>query len=459
MHHHTPLSVSVHQDAQQTRAHRQVLSFRRMRDFAGAILAVVFAIGFFAGCSSFMAVKGQQKRGDSQAAIRGTVSVDGEARGSLVVGLLTRSGDAYRLVDYYLAATPGPWAFAMEPGTYWLAAFEDSNSDGRYEDEPALALDPGKPIVAASGDRIKDVALHIPRDGRFDRSFVLKDLMKREPDEQDHRSLMALCVAGKVTTLEDPRFARETATSGMWKFVDFLYEVQPGIYFLEEYDPGKTPVLFVHGIAGTPIDFADMIGALDRTKYQPWVYYYPSGARLGSVSDVLVQLVSRVRAEYGVKRLAVVAHSMGGLVTRDFLLKDFETNGSTSIPLYVTISSPLGGMPSAGAGVAHSPVVVHSWRALAPGSVFLDGLYFHDVPTNAVRRRLPAHMAYHMLFGYKEGSSDGVVPIASQLRQEAQEEARSLRGFDEDHTGILRSPDAIGHLNRILGSLSTTPTR
>lgn len=51
-----------------------------------------------------------------------------------------------------------------------------------------------------------------------------------------------------------------------------------------------------------------------------------------------------------------------------------------------------------------------------------------------VRRRLPAHMAYHMLFGFKGESGDGVVPIASHLRGEAQEEARSIRGFDEDHT-------------------------
>ena len=58
-----------------------------------------------------------------------------------------------------------------------------------------------------------------------------------------------------------------------------------------------------------------------------------------------------------------------------------------------------------------------------------------------------------MLFAYRGDSGDGVVSIASQLRAEAQQEASSMRGFEEDHTSILRSPDAIAHLNALLGSL------
>jgi pimeloyl-ACP methyl ester carboxylesterase len=164
-------------------------------------------------------------------------------------------------------------------------------------------------------------------------------------------------------------------------------------------------------------------------------------------------MTARLRAQHRVGRMVVVAHSMGGLVSRQSILEDFEANATRSVALYVTISSPLGGMSSAATGVRRSPVVVHSWRGLAPGSEFLDGLYYGDVPQRAQRRRLPAHTSYHMLFGYRGDSGDGVVSIASQLREEAQEEARSLRGFDEDHTSILRSPDAIAHLNELLATL------
>ena len=43
--------------------------------------------------------------------------------------------------------------------------------------------------------------------------------------------------------------------------------------------------------------------------------------------------------------------------------------------------------------------------------------------------------------------------LTSQLRAEAQEEALSLRGYDEDHTSILRSPAVAARLNQILAEL------
>jgi pimeloyl-ACP methyl ester carboxylesterase len=171
---------------------------------------------------------------------------------------------------------------------------------------------------------------------------------------------------------------------------------------------------------------------------------------LGGIAEWLTQVFTRIRIQYDVEEVVVVAHSMGGLVTREFLLADFERNGDTAVRTYVTISSPLGGMASAGQGVEHSPVVVNSWRGLAPRSEFLDGLFYADPKEKSVRRRLPGHLTYHMLFGFDGKSGDGVVAISSQLRSEAQEEARSIRGFEETHTGILTSPAAIAHLNAIL---------
>ena len=40
------------------------------------------------------------------------------------------------------------------------------------------------------------------------------------------------------------------------------------------------------------------------------------------------------------------------------------------------------------------------------------------------------------------GSSDGVIALSSQLRDEAQDNAVTIRGFDEDHVGILHN-DAV----------------
>src|SRR5260221_850492 len=130
----------------------------------------------------------------------------------------------------------------------------------------------------------------------------------------------------------------------MWKFYDFLLETKPGIYFLEPYDPKKIPVLFVHGIGGTPRDFRSLIAALDHDHFQPWVFYYPSGARLDAISALLVQLFVRAPHETNVTRAPVAAPRIGGLVAREFVLQDHERNATDVVRTFVTISSPLGGM-------------------------------------------------------------------------------------------------------------------
>ena len=43
-------------------------------------------------------------------------------------------------------------------------------------------------------------------------------------------------------------------------------------------------MLFVHGAEGYPQQFAKLIEGLDRTRFQPWFFFYPSGARLEAVA-------------------------------------------------------------------------------------------------------------------------------------------------------------------------------
>ena len=430
---------------------------RRARRAARAAW-IAAALVLAAGCSTILAVREQQRRAGELAILGGTVDVDGGARGPLVVGLLGRDAAGFHLVDHFVAERPAPWLFAVAPGTYWVAAFADQDASRSYDDEPALRPDATAPITLGPGERRVDLSLRIPRAGRFAIGrFSLEDLQARTSAEQQRVSVWALSVAGEVTTLEHPRFAPEVAASGMWKPFDFLLETKPGIYFLEPYDPRKIPVLFVHGIGGTPREFGPLVAALDRTRFQPWVFYYPSGARLDALSTLLAQLFVRVRTEHRFDRAAVVAHSMGGLVAREFVLQDHERSGTDAVRTFVTISSPLGGMASAADGVRESPVVIGAWHGLAPGSVFLDGLFYEDPLQKSRRRRLPAHVAYHLLFGFRgggrSGSSDGVVAVSSELRPEAQDEATSIRGFDEDHTSILRSTEVAAHLNGILAAL------
>ena len=422
-----------------------------------ALLTLALALAglvCMSGCSTILAVKGEQRLADELCGVSGTVATERAARGPMVVALFTQSGDDYALVDYFTATKPGPWGFGVQAGSYFVAAFEDVNGDGAYQDEPFHRPDPTKPLVLTPGQKIDDLHLVIPFAGRPLRSgrFTLSGLMARTPEDQQRKSIFALSQLGKVTTLDDPRFAPDRAAAGMWKFYDFLVAGRAGLYFLEPYDPKRIPVLFVHGINGTPRDFRSLIARLDRSRYQAWVLYYPSGARLDTLVTWADQLFTRLEVTLAPKKVMVVAHSMGGLVARGFVLQHHDVTGSDVIGTFVTISSPLGGMASAGQGVEDSPVVVRSWYALAPGSPYLEGLFYTDPATRKQRRKIDDRTAYHMLFGFKGKSGDGTVSLASQLRPEAQEEARTLRGYDETHTGILDSTAVAEHLNALLAA-------
>jgi pimeloyl-ACP methyl ester carboxylesterase len=221
--------------------------------------------------------------------------------------------------------------------------------------------------------------------------------------------------------------------------------VGPGIYFLEAYDPGRIPVLFVHGALGSPQDFASLIDRLDRGRYQPWVFFYPSGARLSGVSDLMSQLVTRLRLRLGLRALVVVAHSMGGLVARSFILKHHDQAREDPVKLFVAISTPWGGVESAELG-AHSPIVVPSWRDLAPTSEFLHRLFFEDSRKGPRPRRLPPGLAFHLIFGVLDPEKS----LASAVRWEAVREAADRWPLAYGHDDILESPEARTVLGEIL---------
>ena len=426
----------------------------RYRSGVAVAAAMLLSVAVSA-CSTIFAVKGQQRLADTTCVISGTVAAEKPTGAPLVVILVTRGDKDWVIVDYFTAAKAGPWVFGVQPGTYWVAAFEDVNRDGAYQNEPFYRPDENRPLVLTAGQRVAQGDIVIPTAGRALKTglLTLSGMMARGEEAQKAKSIYAISKLGELAKLDDPRFAENVAEAGMWQFWDFLIAGKAGIYFLEPWDPKKIPVLFVHGINGTPRNFTTLIAKLDRSRFQPWVLYYPSGARLDVLVGWLDELFTRLELTYRFERAVVVAHSMGGLVSRGFVLKHHETSAKDPIRTFVTISSPLGGMASAGDGVETSPIVVRSWYGLAPGSEYLDGLFYDDPKTRKHRRRIPDTIAYHMFFGFKGGASDGVVAVASQLRAEAQEEARSLRGYDETHTGILDSPAVAARLNEILAEV------
>lgn len=110
----------------------------------------------------------------------------------------------------------------------------------------------------------------------------------------------------------------------------FVEKVQQraGIYFSQPYEPGKIPVVFVHGLLSSPITWAPMVNDLTadpalRSRYQFWYYLYPTGnPYLATAADLRARLrllrqeIDPNRADAALDQMVLVGHSMGGLVSK-----------------------------------------------------------------------------------------------------------------------------------------------
>ena len=390
----------------------------------------------------FVEVAEQHSRMDAACRIRGSTTSPSAAPRATVVVLAQRTGDAWQVADHFVLEQPGKFSFVTGPGTYALAAFEDRNDD--------LVYQPGEPLLRSkltmtctSGESFDDIAMVIPERGgdRLEQRFDIAQLQARTPRDQLHATLGQVTAVGEIAALSDARFSEARAASGLWRPVDFLLEVGAGVYFLEPYSAQKVPVLFVHGISGSPANFTAMIERLDRTRFQPWVYHFPSGMHLSATADHLAQAITKLQRLYDFDELVVVAHSMGGLVARGFLQRYHAAGGRARLPLFISLSTPWGGSRAAAFGVATSPVAVHVWEDMVPGSAYLTSLFAAP---------LPAGTKHYLLFTPR----DKTVSPDSQLLPQARREAAATYGFDETHMGVLKNADVSALVNRLLAEVA-----
>ena len=101
-----------------------------------------------------------------------------------------------------------------------------------------------------------------------------------------------------------------------------------GLYMCQPYEPGKIPVLLVHGLWSSPMTWMEMFNDLRslpqiRDHYQFWFYLYPTGqpfwisaAQLRRDLDEARVLLDPHREEPALDQMVLVGHSMGGLLSR-----------------------------------------------------------------------------------------------------------------------------------------------
>lgn len=432
---------------------------------AAALVVPPLAALLLQGCAGLNRVLGfeeQMKQAEQTARVSGRIETEGGSHGPLVV-VLARVPDAGEEgligVDSFVRVRPGSYAFPVAAGRYQVGVYEDRNRNGLLDPGERTRSTSAGPIleVGPGGEAVDDIVLSADATsppGMTEPVNVL-ELVARTPKEQRHFSLWAWSVQGALCEdLSDPKFGPKSGVRGLWEVMDFVNDGLAGIYLLEPYDPARIPVLFVHGISGHPQEFTTLIEGLDRTRFQPWFYFYPSGFGLDGLAGHLATLLERLQVEHGFRRLAVVAHSMGGLVSRGAIFKYREETGREDVRLFVTLSTPWGGDVTAEQADSAPVELPPAFDDMSPSSDYLRWLFYQDEDRKRVRG-LPARVEHHMMFGFRMSglgstADDGSVTVASQARLEAQEQAASVRAFDYGHVEILHSPEAVARLNRLL---------
>ena len=359
---------------------------------------------------------------ENSGTIKGEIKTKSTHTGPVIVERFRVKSGIFIGEDRVTASATGSYKFSVNPGRYYIAAFIDTNNDGiSQENEPYNYY--GKPTeIAVHAKDIVIVETITITDTPPIGAEKISSIVNLEAPEKN---------IGRIVSMSDPMMNSDYYSTGLWRPFDFIDQVGGGLFLLQEYDAMKIPVLFVHGINGGPKNWEKLIENMDSKKFQPWLLYYPSGVRLDMVSDYMVKAVSELQNKFKFKRINIIAHSMGGLVTRSFIKKYVEQfpKEAKDIGLVMTINSPMGGMASAASGVKYSPIVVSSWRDVAAGSDFLK---------NIQKWTWPQFIDYRLVFSYDEDENgDGVVLLKSQIPTKLQAEATRIYGFNDSHAGIL----------------------
>ena len=391
------------------------------------------------GCS-LLEMRSQAEVVEGTSSISGNIQIDYAASGEVYAVLLKEQGDILLWENEFLVGENGKFLFYANKGNYVVGAFIDSDGDRRFKSgEPGtyIGIDQGRPEIINVGTG-NDISV-----GLLEISEPLTQKPARKLTFNRHKSTKNI---GAVISLDSSIFSDENVSAGMWKPLDFLARTGAGLYFLDEYQQQKTPIIFIHGIMGNPRIWENIVSSIDTEIFQPWVFYYPSGVRLDMVSDYLIKATTELEQRYHYPEFYVVAHSMGGLVARSFVKKYQTTLNPAKLNLVMTINSPMGGMASARSGVERSPIVVPSWRDVATGSEFLA-----DLKT----WKWPQDIPYHLVFSYEKGEAgDGIVQIHNQIPYFLQRDAVGLYGYNAEHTGILDNEIFIADFIEIIENAS-----
>jgi hypothetical protein len=358
----------------------------------------------------------------------GGLDLHGTYNGPILIVAISGRFQKREIVATRVIRSPALYYSILVPeGDYDLYFFAELTKDGFFRDDELVGrTETGKTVSIVQ-------------------KYAKDNIMVKGPTmrlDVDHPLKSDLPISNKVTarsdkyeSLDDDFFAPRYGTMGLYRPTEFLAHTQGSFFTLDDYDSSKTLILFVHGVEGTPQDWKYLVDGLDRKRFQSLFYYYPSGLPLENLGILLAQFIMHMDRTpgYGIKRLVIVAHSMGGLVARSAIDRLCRNGKPPYLKMYISMSSPYGGIDEARDGMQTAPIMVPSWRDVATDSPFLKNIYQTDLPDD---------IPFHMFFGYRNKSgesSDGTITLRSQLDARVHMKAVKTYGFDVTHVGILNA--------------------
>jgi pimeloyl-ACP methyl ester carboxylesterase len=279
------------------------------------------------------------------------------------------------------------------------------------------------------------------------------------------------------------------------------------LFQLQQFDPNRTPVIFVHGLQDTPASWAPMLNALRndaaiRRRYQFWFFTYPSGYPYPYSAMLLRRDLDGIKRAFPKRKpIVLIGHSMGGMICRlmvtdagDKIWRTFFRTRPDQTPLPADIRRELEAVfvfnhrpevkrvifistPHRGSALASSWVgrvgasLVRKSRPLESAFATARPLLVADPEARSLNRmpnsvdtlepddrfvetvnRIPITpgIPYHSIIGDRgrgdtPNSSDGVVPYWSSHLDGAQSELIVPSGH-----AAPRNPEAIKEVDRIL---------
>lgn len=198
----------------------------------------------------------------------------------------------------------------------------------------------------------------------------------------------------------------------------------------------KTPkqqIVFVHGWRSNAATFGDLPGHLDEmfsSRVEPFSYPTSLAGHSPSIFHLARGLENHIRTYVSADQVAIVAHSMGGLVTRKMLVmqRDRSSPLDNAVKQVTLIASPNLGSDFASILKRMPGFGSEQLSELSPNSGFVVEL--HEQWQNWKIRKTPVSCKIRCMYG----TNDGVVPSADA----SSDDTEAVPMLGADHSDIVK---------------------